>query len=317
MPTQKYATPTPVVEVTPLPARGPFEPAKLLPYLVQTGDTVTAIAAHFNTTVDQVLKANPSLPLTATLSSGQTIQVPAYYFALGGPTLKIIPDSEFVFGPATTDFDVAEYLESQPGYIRNLSAFVSDRQRSNAETILYLARQYSINPRLLLALLEWRSGALTKAEVPADVIANPLNLPDDGGLARFAAKSGFYLQLHWAAEQLSIGYYGWRNGTLTSISLSDTYLSRVDMYQNAGTVGVQYLLGQMLPHDEFDAAAGPEGFAATYYALWGNPFAHDDPPDVIPGNLTQPALTLPFVANQQWALTGGPHPGWGTNLPWS
>ncbi|MGH2523030.1 MAG: M23 family metallopeptidase, partial [Anaerolineales bacterium] len=49
----------------------------------------------------------------------------------------------------------------------------------------------------------------------------------------------------------------------------------------------------------------------------GNPFAHGDPPDVIPGNLTQPALTLPFVANQQWALTGGPHPGWGTNLPWS
>jgi murein DD-endopeptidase MepM/ murein hydrolase activator NlpD len=269
---------------------------------------VAAVAAHFNTSVDEIIAANPQLPLTSTLPSGLELQIPAYYFSLGGPAFKIIPDSEFVYGPANQDFDVAAYLNSQPGFLRTLSAFVAGEQRSSADTLQYVAEQYSINPKLLIALLEWRSGAVTIAAAPPEVIADPLGLPDDA--------SGFYLQMLWAAEQLSIGYYGWRAGTLTEIIFPDTYSSRVDMYQNAGTVGVQYLLAQMFPHDEFEKVAGPEGFAATYYALWGNPWA-SDPPDVIPGSLAQPEMTLPFAPNQTWSLTGGPHPGWGNDLPWS
>jgi LasA protease len=301
-------TAAPTLVATPLPTREIIAPGQLLPYVTQTGDTVTSLAAHFNTSAKEILTANPQLPMTATLPPGQALQIPAYYFPLGGPTFKIIPDSEFVYGPANKDFDVAKYLASQPGYLRTLSAFAADRQRTSADTIQYVAEQYSINPKLLLALLEWRSGALTKADVPPETIANPL------GLAH--GESGFYLQTLWAAEQLSIGYYGWRAGTLTTIQFQDTYSTRVDMYQNAGTVGVQYLLAQMFPHDEFDALAGPDGFAKTYYALWGNPWTAD-PPEVIPGNLTQPELSLPFASGQTWSLTGGPHPGWGNDLPWS
>ena len=308
-PTPTSTTAPPLV-TTPLPTREVIAPGRRLPYVTQTGDTVAAIAAHFNTSVEEILAANPQLPITTTLSSGQALQVPAYYFSLGGPTFKIVPDGEFVYGPATQDFDVAAYLESQPGFLKTLSAFVAGRQRTSADTIQYVAEQYSLNPKLLLALLEWRSGALTQAGVPPAVIANPLGLAD--------GDPGFYLQTLWAAEQLSIGYYGWRAGTLTTIPFRDTYSSRVDMYQNAGTVGVQYLLAQMFPHDEFDAVAGPEGFAKTYHALWGNPWTTDRPgSDVIPGSLAQPELLLPFPPNQTWSLTGGPHAGWGNDLPWS
>ncbi len=303
-------TPTaaPALGSTPLPTRDVITPGQRLPYLTQTGDTVVAIAAHFNTSVAEVLAANPHLPMTTTLASGQSLQIPAYYFPLGGPAFKIIPDSEFVYGPAHEDFDVNAYLQSQPGYLKTLSAYAAGQQRSSADTLQYVAEQYSINPKLLLTLFEWRSGALTKAQVPPDVIANPLRLADDD--------TGFYLQSLWAAEQLSLGYYGWRAGTLTTIPFQDTFRSRADMYQNAGTVGVQYLLAQMFPYDQFDVVAGPDGFAKTYYGLWGNPWA-SDPPDVIPGGLTQPELTLPFAPNRSWSLTGGPHPGWGSDLPWS
>lgn len=302
------ATAVPTLVTTPLPTREVIAPGQRLPYVTQTGDTVAAIAAHFNTSMTEVLAANPQSTVTTTLPSGQTLQIPSYYFPLGGPTFKIIPDSEFVYGPANKDFDVAAYLASQPGYLRTLSAFAADRQRTSADTIQYVAEQYSLNPKLLLALLEWRSGALTQADVPAAIIANPLGLAD--------GDSGFYLQTLWAAEKLSIGYYGWRAGTLTTLLFQDTYSSRVDTYQNAGTVGVQYLLAQMFPHDDFDAVAGPEGFAKTYYALWGNPWT-TDPPDVIPGGLAQPEISLPFAPSQTWSLTGGPHPGWGSDLPWS
>ena len=294
---------------TQIATRAPFAPATRFTYTVQTGDTAPAIAAHFNTTLAEVLSANPGLPPTTTLASGLTLTVPAYYYALGGPLFQIIPDSEFVYGPAVQGFDLETFIQAQPGFLRTQSAYAAQRQRTSAATLQYVAQQYSVSPRLLLAVLEWRAGALTRAEAPAEVIENPL------GLA--TGDTGFYLQTLWAAEQLSIGYYGWRAGTLTAITLKDGYRVRVDMYQNAATVGVQYLLAQFATRDEFDQMSGPEGFAATYYRLWGNPYARGEVSDVIPGGLTQPPLALPFPAKESWSLTGGPHPGWGTDLPWS
>jgi LasA protease len=303
------ATAAPLVGATPIPVRTTFGPGTLFTYTVQTGDTVAAIAAHFNTSPAEVLAANPGLPPTATLSSGVTLTVPAYYFALGGPAFQIIPDSEFVNGPANKGFDLAPYIQSQPGFLRTQSAYAAQHQRTSAETIHLVAQEYSINPKLLVALLEWRAGALSQADVPPETIANPLGLPKNN--------TGFYLQTLWAAEQMSIGYYGWRSGTLTALTLKDGYRVRVDMYQNAATVGVEYLLAQLFGRDDFDKMSGPQGFAATYYRLWGNPYARGAPPQVIPGNLTQPALALPFASKEIWSLTGGPHPGWGTYLPWS
>jgi LasA protease len=309
VPTLPPPTATVVLETdaTPLPTRTTFEAGTRLPYTAQSGDTVAALAAHFNTSVDEILAANPHLPLTTTLPVGLPFEIPAYYFALGGPAFKIVSDGALVYGPDSVGFDVAAYLDSHPGFMRTLSAFMAGKQRDAAGAIEYVAEQYSLNPKLLLALMEWRTHALTQGDAPQEVMDNPLGpLPE---------ASGFSAQLRWAAEQLSIGYYGWRSGTLTEIPLQEGYTSRVDSYQNAGTVGVQYLLAHMLAPNEFENAAGPEGFAAAYRALWGDPFAKSA--DVIPGHLTQPELTLPFAPNQLWSFTGGPHPGWGEWLPWS
>jgi len=299
------------VAPTPLPTREAFAEGTDLSYVTQTGDTVPTIAIHFNTSPELILAANPTLPPTTTLGSGHAITVPAYYFSFGGPTFKIIPDSEFVYGAATLGFDLKTFVAAQPGYLKQLSVFASGRQRTSAEAIQYIAENYSINPKLLLALLEWRSHALTRPSAPTEVMANPLEHAEAG--------KDFYRQLTWAAEQMSIGYYGWRSGALVNISFkSDGFFARGDMYQNAATIGLHHLFAQLYPHEEFDAVAGPDGFAATYYALWGNPFANPAL-EVIPAELTQPALDLPFAPNQQWTFTGGPHPAWGENpaLPWA
>lgn len=310
------AGPPPTSTVTPAPTataeRRPnrqeaFGPGQLLPYTTQTGDTVYALAAHFNTSVAEVLAANPTLPTTMTLPSGLKLKIPAYYFALSGPDTQIIPDSEFVYGPTSVGFDVAAYIDNQPGFLKSLSAFANKRQRSAAETIQFVAEQYSINPKLFLALMEWQTQALTQTDAPETLQENLFGpIPN---------VSGFYRQLYWVAEQLTVGYYGWRSGALTKIDFQDGYLLRVDSYQNAATVGLHYLFAQIWPFDQFETLAGRDGFAATYSRLWGEPFA-TRPMDVIEGNLTQPPLTLPFRPNEQWALTGGPHPAWGENVPW-
>jgi hypothetical protein len=44
---------------------------------------------------------------------------------------------------------------------------------------------------------------------------------------------------------------------------------------------------------------------------WENPQPH------IPGSLVQPGFNLPFEPGDVWALTGGPHTGWGNGAPLS
>lgn len=294
-----------VISATPLPTRTVFGPGEKLPYVTQNGDTVDVLAVRFNTTAAEILAANPDLPTTTTLPIGLALQIPSYYLPLGGTPFKIIPDSEFVYGPAQKDFDLAAFLAAQPGPVKTYSAFVNQKQRNAVETIEYVARQYSINPKLFLALMEWRSGALTN---PAPQPAPFGRLPDRGA-------RDWYLQLLWVAEQLSEGYYGYRAGTLTEIPVMDSFAQRIDSYQNAGTVAVQFLISKLLARDEFDAAIGPDGFAATYRALWGDVWR--DPPPVLTGELAQPPLALPFGPDRIWTFTGGPHPAWGRKVPWA
>lgn len=307
----KEATSVPIsipqssVFATPLPTRAVFGPGEKLPYVTQNGDTVDVLAVRFNTTAAEILAANPGLPTTTTLPIGLALQIPSYYLPLGGTPFKIIPDSEFVYGPAQKDFDLAAFLAAQPGPVKTYSAFVNQKQRNAVETIEYVSRQYSINPKLFLALMEWRSGALTN---PAPQPAPFGRLPDRGA-------RDWYLQLLWVAEQLSEGYYGYRTGTLTEIPVIDTYAQRIDSYQNAGTVAVQFLISKLVARDEFDAAIGPDGFAATYRALWGDVWR--DPPPVLTGELVQPPLALPFGPDRIWTFTGGPHPAWGRKVPWA
>jgi hypothetical protein len=47
--------------------------------------------------------------------------------------------------------------------------------------------------------------------------------------------------------------------------------------------------------------------------LFGDPWSVDSPH--IPGSLTQPTFTLPFLPGLAWAYTGGPHTGYGEEEP--
>ena len=55
---------------------------------------------------------------------------------------------------------------------------------------------------------------------------------------------------------------------------------------------------------------GPAGFLATYERLFGNPFAYTVDP-LVPPDLVQPELGLPWESGHTRYFTGGPHGGWG------
>ena len=306
---QQAVIPSPVPVLTPLPTRPVYSPGELVDYTAQTGDSLPVLAVRFNTSVAEIRQANAFIPDSATtMPSGMPMKIPIYYIPFWGSPFKIIPDSHFINGPYQVGFDTPKYVTGQPGWLSGYQEYAADAQRSGAEIVDLVARNFSVSPRLLLALLEYQSGALSQPEPASQAKTYPLG-------NRSRQRQGLYQQLLWAANLLNNGYYGWRTGNLTSIEHRDGRQTRIDPWQNAASTSLQNFFNILLTKPEYEKAISPQGLAATYTALFGDPWAVDQPH--IPGSLEQPSFSLPFNPGKVWAYTGGPHTGWGNGEPWA
>lgn len=292
----------------PTSGRPAYNPGELVEYIAQGGDTLPALAARFNTTTAEIFEANPIIPRDATtMPPGLPMQIPIYYLPLWGTDFQSIPDSAFVNGPAHVGFSTSAYVASTSGWLKNYRAYAGGRNRTGAEMVDYVAANYSISPRLLLALLEYQAGALTQ---PA---------PPEGRYLLGFRRTFYdtpYLQLVIAANTLNDAYYRWRQGGLTEFELQDRTLTRPDPWQNAASVALQYYFSRIYSGTEYYASIGPDGLARVYSDLFGDPWLAPATFG-IPGSLQQPELRFPFRAGYTWAYTGGPHTGWGTGQPFA
>ena len=179
------------------------------------------------------------------IDSGTRLIIPRRLTSTG-PSERLIPDSEMVFSPNAADFDVSGFARNLGGYLTRYQEYVAGEMRPGPEVLALAARDNSVNPRLLLALLEYQSGWVTNPTRPGgDQWKYPLGRIDPG-------EAGLYRQLTWAANELGNGYYGWRSGTLTEIRLRDGIQLRLAPELNAGTIALQWYFGL---HDN-DAGMG-------------------------------------------------------------
>jgi LasA protease len=294
---------------TPLPARPAYTPGELVDYMAQSGDTLPALAEHFNTSIPEIRAANPIIPESVTtLPPGMPMKIPIYYLPLWGTQYQILPDSHFVNGPHQVDFDSQAYLQDKPGWINGYIEYAAGDNRTAAGIINLVAINFSISPRLLLTLLEYQAGGISQPQQPLDGAEYILGNRDRN-------YRGLYLQLVWAANTLNNYYYTWRSGELKSFTHQDGTLERPDPWQNAATVALQMYFSDLYQKEQYTEAVNANGFGATYAALFGDPWPDDQPH--IPGSLVQPELRLPFEPGETWAYTGGPHTGWGTGPPFA
>jgi hypothetical protein len=313
-PSQSAQTNAPVIAPTPTPppiqlqpTRPVYQPGELVDYLAQPGDTLPALAAHFNSTVEEIFAANPVIPADATtMPAGFPMKIPIYYEPLWGSSYQIIPDGYFVNGPAAVEFNTAEFVSRHPGWLNGYTEYAAGQVRTGANIIDYVAMNFSISPRVLLALLEYQAGALSDPRKPD----SPYFLD-----YRDAGYRGLYLQLVHAANELNNGYYGWRKGSLLEFDLQDGRLERIDPWQNAATVGLKYYFSRLLSPQEYLIATESPGVSNTWITLFGDPWL--DPKPHLPGSLKQPDFLLPFQTGKTWAYTGGPHTGWGQGEPFA
>jgi LasA protease len=276
-------------------------------YTVQPGDTLGSIASGYGISLEALMQAN-GLDESSILMVGAVLTIPPVEVDPNpGSSFKLIPDSELVYGPASSAFDVGSFVDQHGGYLASYSQDVEGEYLTGTQIVERVAKNYSVNPRLLLALLEYRSGWVTNP-APQNV-EYPLGFYEN-------YYAGLYRQLAWTANNLNRGYYLWRVNALSTLPLSDGTYVPLDPTINAGTAAVQYFLSLFNNRPFWDNDVGELGLFETYNKLFGYPFDFDIP-SLVPANLTQPAMQLPFESGAVWSYTGGPHGGWDSGSAWA
>ena len=279
-------------------------------YSAQTGDTLAVVAKRFGVEIEEITSPGP-LPPQAFLTPGQALNIPnrmgnmAYYDPL-------LPDGEVVNSPAAADFDIAAYIASAGGFLSIYEEAVDDKIVSGTEIVERVSLETSINPRLLLAVIEHRTGWVFDASSPSQAERDyPIGF-------KAAGRRGLYEELSMTASHLGVGYYYWRWGLQTSFKYSDGQQYRVSPQLNPGTVALQRLFGGFYKQAEWEQVLyGADGFIRLYQQMFGDPWARASASGpLFPLGLTQPPLELPFTPGERWSLTGGPHLAWNAGSPW-
>jgi LysM repeat protein len=278
-------------------------------YVVQAGDTLSGIASRFGCDLDALVRENGLADPNA-LQVGQVLQVPSTEVEIG-PDLRLLPNSEFVNGPAYVDFDTAAFAEAQGGYLATYYENVGGETLTGPEIVDLVVRHYSVGPRLLLAILEMRGGWVTDPSPAGNALSYPMGYRGGGWdlLSR---------QLAWAADKLNEGYYDWRGRGVEVISWGNGSMTRYAPSLNAATAGLHFFFSQGASKKAWLAAVGdgPGSFAATYQALFGSPEQYAVEP-LIPATVTCPELSLPWAQGELWYYTGGPHGAWNDGSAWA
>ena len=276
-------------------------------YYAQSGDWLPAVANRFGVDVSAI--ASPKiLPQKGLLDPGTLLIIPdvldrSVPFA---PGVQLLPDSEFAFTATAVDFDIAAYVREAGGYLSTYREYLgSTGWTSGAGAIERIAYENSVNPRLLLAILDYESRWVRGKPENDFRINYPL------GYENFRNK-GVFLQIAWAINQLSMGYYGWRSGTLTEIRFSDGNSLRIEPALNAGTVALMYYFSRQHSFNEWLRIMDQtSGFASYYQNMFGDPWARAEAiGPIFPPGIDQPEMALPFETHAPWAFTGGPHSAW-------
>jgi LysM repeat protein len=277
-------------------------PAAPYVYTAQSGDTLAVLAVHFGVDIGQI--ASPQDLPAGLINPGQIFTIPNVVGATS-PNVHLMPDSEVVFSPSAIGFDTAGFTDPFAGYIATYRQYLPSEWHTGAQVVNRVALENSLNPRLLLSVLQYQSNWVLGEPKAESDLEYPIGY-------RLPQEHGLYAQLTWAAKQLLTGYYDWREGRLTELIFRDGTKLRVAPDLNAGTVAIQYLFSQLYSYEDWLAVIDKDtGFPFTHAAMFPDPWvraAQTEP--LFPPNLSQPALSLPFYNNQNWYFTAGPHGAW-------
>lgn len=309
---QEKGTPTPLPDEAssqPSPASSPGSSQIIgnnILYSTQFGDSLAALASRFDVSSIEI-KYSVRIPEQGFIDPGTLLIIPNMLDETTSND-KVLPDSALIFSSAFSNFDTISYVDKTDGYLVQYRQLLGDGWYTGGELVDRVAINNSINPQLLLTIIEYQSGWFHKKPRTNDESHYPMDYMDH-------ERKELYAQISWVCQQLNIGYYGWRSGAVTGLEFPDGTYIRLAPDLNAGTVGLLYLFSKLYEPEEFqEVIYSPQNSViALYDELFGDPWVSARAVEpIIPGNLMQPIFELPFEPDTQWNFTGGPHSAWGS-----
>lgn len=219
------------------------------------------------------------------------------------PLGRLLPDSELVLGPTLYGWDTTAAANDYGGYLSIYSEVVDGAVLSGPEIVDRVASELSVGQRVLLTLIEMHSGWITDVN-PAER-TYPVDEPLPGlrsGLAR-------------AATTLNRYYYAYHLDEARSFVLADG--AQIDLpTANAGTYAVVAYLSRGETRATWPGLEKPSRFHTAWTTLFGDPYEYKSG-DVLPEELPDQSLALPFEESQVWYYVAGPYEAAGPGTPWA
>ena len=238
-------------------------------------------------------------PMQTNVAVGQALPIAA-------ASSTLLANGQFVNGPNVGVFDTTQYLQDLESPLIEYATPVDDQ-----------AGYYSINPRVLLTILELKSGVVTgKSSVPQNLLG-------------YRDIEDVEAQLQQLGQELFTVFYQYLYAPAAAPELRVTFNNGeslvLEAQDNAATLALKAALAPLSSQSEWlilVSATEPGGFTQTYRRLFPESDPLDDSNVIIP--TTAPPATLfklPFSSGDTWAFTGGPHPNTGSSAcgtaPWS
>ena len=164
-------------------------------------------------------------------------------------------------GLTSLDGGVAGFLQRQGSGLADFK--VGDQ--SAAQVIESLTDYYNVESRIILALLETTTGAISAPTLPISVTERPFG----------AGEPGFSGQIEWAAREIRIGFGPYDQAP--SIQFSDGSRQTLSLSEDPHALTVKRFLAQGRTRAEWDA------LVARYPAVYAELFK--DEPAVAPPSL--------------------------------
>lgn len=190
-------------------------------------------------------------------------------------------DRRLMYEPGFYVPQLQALLDTQAGALKRQQLQVGDARYSFAETLIGPASYYSINPKVLLALLELRSGLLSTPNPSPDQLGWALGYQGENGNRR-----GLQAQIRWAVKEL---LYAKRDyPQYAALTFADGSSAAPPPGLSLSEYVIARVLAPTTSPDQLPALR--QGFLQTYTRLFGDPRV---PPS------DWPAPAAPFLA---WPL---------------
>lgn len=208
----------------------------------------------------------------------------------------ILADGQFVYGPNVGNFDVEEFLRSLDSPLLPCAAVLADK-----------ASYYSVNPRVLLTVLEVQDSLVTGRQENAELarVAEYEDIAKCDERLEVLTKDmvqHFYARLYGSTPSAK---------TRLALSLStgeETYLA---MNTNAGSLSILATLAPLSSETQWQSLTLTED-RNSFVQTWLRLFPDSDPLDnsnqiLAPTAPPADLLKLPFACGDTWYFSGGPH----------